>query len=59
MTCPEGVRILRPQPSAYADWVRSAAAHFKRRVDRITSVDPSAQVLIGVTVPYGGTQKRK
>jgi uncharacterized membrane protein YgcG len=81
------VRVDKPDPQRYADFVRAAAEHFKGRVDRysiwnepnypswispqkqspklyralyeagyqaIKSVDPSAQVLIGETVPYGG-----
>jgi hypothetical protein len=88
----KGLRIRRPNPTLYGDFVRAAAEHFKGRVDRysiwnepnypawlapqrqspalyrklyvagyraVKSVDPKAQVLIGETVPYGGTVKGK
>ena len=88
----KNLRILRPDPKLYANFVRAAAEHFKGRVDRysiwnepnypawiapqsespkiyralytagydaIKSVDPAAQVLIGETVPYGGTANGK
>jgi hypothetical protein len=88
----KGLRIRRPNPTLYGDFVRAAAEHFKGRIDRysiwnepnypawlapqrqspalyrklyvagyraVKSVDPKAQVLIGETVPYGGTVKGK
>ena len=88
----KNLRIVRPDPKLYANFVRAAAEHFKGRVDRysiwnepnypawiapqsespkiyralytagydaVKSVDPAAQVLIGETVPYGGTANGK
>jgi len=88
----KGLRIKKPNPARYADFVVAAAEHFKGRVNRysiwnepnypawiapqdespkiyralyvagykaIKSVDPTAQVLIGETVPYGGVAKGK